>query len=258
MRNDYEELFLRHGISRQELCSMTEVEFQKTLKYFLSENPEISNDIPDARTTSQYRYVSAKLVNAQVYAPDNYNEEEALQIAIMNSLEDQDQHSANSNSSISEQSPQAPVAPPYSDFHRLREEQDRDFRAACEEAQQQTFDARNQEIFNANEAIIAEENQQERDGEVIARYYSLPSEPTSGTTIAVVVNGERCVRKFNSHCPAADVYSWVAGQTIHTDENKLYFDEFELVIPGRGVLDPERTLEEQGMTGRMMVHVHQL
>jgi hypothetical protein len=32
-----------------------------------------------------------------------------------------------------------------------------------------------------------------------------------------------------------DLYSWVAGQTIHKDKDKLYFDDFEIVVADGGV-----------------------
>jgi hypothetical protein len=66
------------------------------------------------------------------------------------------------------------------------------------------------------------------------------------------------MRKFDPRRSGADVYSWVAGQAIHNDDGKLYFDDFEIVIPGRGVVDPEKTLEEQGLKGRVMIQISEL
>jgi hypothetical protein len=245
LRNDYEDLFMRHGISRRELCSMTEVEFQKTLDAFLNEKPTADSK-HNTDVTSQYRYISPKM--AQFHASSaEYDDEEALQQAIENSLEEY--YASNTRNAKSQQA---------FDDNRIREEQDSEYRTLCENVEQQRFDTRNQEVFNANEAVIAEELQQEREGEVIGRFYSLPPEPATGTTIAVVVNGVRCIRKFDPQRLAADVYSWVAGQTIHSDEDKLYFDEFELVMPGKGVVDPDRTLEEQKMSGRIILQIDQL
>jgi hypothetical protein len=237
LRNDYERLFMGHGISRQEVCSMTDVEFQKTLDYFLNDEQPADNN-PHAGVTSQYRYISPKM--AQFYSANAAcDDDEALQQAIRDSLNEH--YAARAQHEF--------------DDNCIREEQDREYRTACDDADQQTFDTRNQELFHANEAVIAEELQQERDGEVIGRYYSLPPEPMTGSTIGVMVNGERCVRKFDPQCLAADVYSWVAGQTIHCDEGKLYFDEFELAMVGKGVVDPNQTLAEQGMSGRIMLQV---
>jgi hypothetical protein len=240
VRNDYEELFVRHGISRKEVCAMTEAEFQQTLDHFLNERNPVRED--NSVITSQYRYISPKM--AQFYAAqqqDWEDEEEALQRAIQDSL-------LETSATPGQQSVR-------SEASQVREEQDHEYKAACEDAEQQTFESRNQDIFVANEAAIAQEQQEERDGAVIGRYYSLPAEPATGTTIAAVVNGERCIRKFDPDRPAADVYSWVAGQTIHSDEGKLYFDEFELAMAGKGPVDPERTLKDQGMTGRVMLQV---
>jgi hypothetical protein len=240
LRNDCEELFVRHGISRNEVCSMTDVEFQKTLDDLLNETQCPNNSY--ATITSQYRYISPKMAQFHAANIECDEDDEALQQAIKNSLEDH--YSSNSRNAKSQE---------VFDDNMIRDEQDREYRTACEEAEQQTFDMRNQEIFNANETVIAKEQQQERNGAVIGRYYSLPPEPATGTTIAVVVNGERCIRKFDPRRLAADVYSWVAGQTIHCDEGKLYFDEFELAMAGKGIVDTDRTLEDQGMSGRILL-----
>jgi hypothetical protein len=243
LRNDYEQLFVQHGISRQEVCSMTENEFQKTLAYFLEENG-LPDSSPFPGITSQYRYISPKMAQLHGANCECEDEEQALQRAIQNSLEEYYVSNARN----------AKPTPEFED-NRIRDEQDHEYQMACEDAEQDTFNTRNQEIFNANEAIISQELQQERESAVIGRYYSLPPEPPIGTTIAIVLNGERYIRKFDPQRSAADVYSWVAGQTIHCDEGKLYFDEFELAIAGKDVVDPNRTLEDQGLTGRIMLQI---
>jgi hypothetical protein len=222
---------------------MTENEFQKTLAYFLEENGFPDNSLFPG-ITSQYRYISPKMAQFHATNFECEDEEQALQQAIQNSLEEY--YASN---------PRNAKPTPEFDDNQIRDEQDHEYQTACEDAEQDTFNTRNQETFNANEAIIAQELQQEREGAVIGRYYSLPPEPPTGTTIAVFLNGERCIRKFDPQRPAADVYSWVAGQTIHCDEGKLYFDEFELSIAGKDVVDPNRTLEDQGLTGRIMLQV---
>jgi hypothetical protein len=218
---------------------MTEVEFQKTLDYFRNDTGDITENNPYAGVTSQYRYISPKLAHLHAANQTNDDYEEDLQRAIQNSLAEQ----------------YGPTISSEYEDNQIRDEQDQEYRMACDNAEQQTFDVRNQEIYTANETLIAEESQQEREGEVVGRYYSLPREPAAGTTVAVIVNGERCIRKFDPQRLAADVYSWVAGQTIHCNDGKLYFDEFELAMAGKGVVDPEKTLEEQGMTGRIMLQI---
>jgi hypothetical protein len=242
IRNDYEELFVSRGISRQEVCSMTDAEFQKTLDYFLNERQSPHDSHPYAGVASQYRYVSAKLARARPPPADDFDDD-ALRRAIASSLEDQRRRAAPAHDSAR------------ADAGAVRAAQDREYREAYDDAQQQDFDARNAAIYQTNAALIAEERQQERECEVVRRYYSLPAEPARGTTIAVHVNGERCVRRFDPARRAADVYSWVAGQTIHSDEGKLYFDEFEVLVAGGGVVDPEKTLDEQGLRGRVMLQI---
>jgi len=261
---------------------MTEVEFQKTLQYFLDEDHKVSESNPYAQVTSQYRYVSPKVAQthpqtqaqARTQAGDHhydydYDEDEAIRIAIMNSLEDEfpknNQHSeepTSCQSSVSSSSSSYSYA-----FHNQQkptgpmsevQQQDCEYRAVCEAVDQQNFDIRNQEWLEANAAQVAEEEKQKKEAEVISRYYGLPPEPNSGITIAVIINGERCIRKFNPKMCASDVYSWVAGQTINCDDEKLFLDEFELIIPGKGVLDPELTLEEQELKGRIMLQIHDL
>jgi hypothetical protein len=50
----------------------------------------------------------------------------------------------------------------------------------------------------------------------------------------------------------------VEGQTIHNDKDKLYFDDFEIVVAGGAVVEPERTLEEQGLNGPVIVQISEV
>jgi hypothetical protein len=254
---------MSHGISRRELCSMREAEFQKTLQYFRGDGRHIDDSNNLARVTSQYRYVSPKVSQRPAAPEANYDEDDAIRIAIMNSLDDQlpkstpPQREATSCQSSSYSyvfhEPRSPTGP-LSEI----QQQDLEYKAVCEAADQKDFDSRNQEWFSANETQIAEEESRGKEAEAIARYYGLPPEPSAGTTIAVVMDGQRKMRKFDPKRPAADVYSWVAGQTINADDGKLFIGEFELAVPGKGVIDPELTLDEQGIGGRVMVQIHEV
>jgi hypothetical protein len=185
----------------------------------------------------------------------------------MNSLEDQYPSSnQTSREAISGQSascthtlhPQQQNTTPKTKAQELRAEQNREYQEACKEAERRTFDARNQDWVKANAAQLESEQRKEKEAEVISRYYGLPAEPAEGTTIATFVRGERCVRKFDPKARAADVYAWVAGQTIDSASEKLFFDEFELRIAGGRVVDADLALDEQGIKGRIMVQVHEI
>jgi hypothetical protein len=270
-RNDYEALFLQHGISRRELCSMTNPEFEKTLAY-LQETKSEPHDT-SMEFSSQYRFVSPKLAQQyQNYAPEPeypaYDEEEALRQAIMNSL-NENYHHSNLNPAANPHDAGSSYAHVYKPAskpdesrltvnQRIIREQNREYVEACDAAAQANWDARNEAHFQENESMIAAAEQQEREGEVLCRYYALGSEPTTGTTIAVQINGQRVMRRFAGDELCRNVYTWVAGQTIHDDADRLFFDNFDLRAPGIGVLDPEQTLEEQGLSGRVMLHVNRL
>jgi hypothetical protein len=268
-RNDYETLFMKHGISRRELCSMTEVEFLKTLEFFLSEGQQIDESNTDASVASQYRYISPKIARIQpkTERAPTYDENEAIRIAIMNSLEDQCPSSnQTSREATSGQSasyshvlhPQHQSTTLKTEAQELRAEQNREYREACEEVERRTFDAHNQDWMKANAAQLESEQREEKEAEVISKYYGLPAEPAEGTTIATFVRGKRYIRKFDPKAHAADVYAWVAGQTIDAGSEKLFFDEFELRIAGGGVIDADLALDKQGLKGRVMVQVHEI
>jgi hypothetical protein len=170
--DDYEELFVFRGISRQEVSLMTDVEFQKTLDDFRKESRSRHDNIPDAGMTSQYRYVSAKPAHRYQQIAENFDDvDQARRRAIQNFVEEQEAH----NSARRDRS-------------KIHAEQDGEDGDACNDSQQREFDARNEEIHHANQAPMTDEDGQEgeeREGEVIRRYDSLPPEPAKGTTIAV-------------------------------------------------------------------------
>jgi len=49
-----------------------------------------------------------------------------------------------------------------------------------------------EEHYAQNQDLIKED----RQGEVVKEYYSLPKEPSKGTTFAIQLNGKRIIRKF--------------------------------------------------------------
>ena len=133
-------------------------------------------------------------------------------------------------------------------------DQDAEYREALEKETLRQIEEDAAEHFEQNEAQI----QEERLAEVVGQYYSLPKEPEKGTTIAVLLNGKRIMRKFDPNEKGQHVYVWVAGQTMHDDDNddKLYLDNFNLVIPPFGnELKHDQTLKEQGLTSRHMLQI---
>lgn len=347
-RNDYENLFLQHGISRNELCMMTDAEFQKTLQYFLS-NPDTNNQYNNYanNSSSQYRYISPKLYAQResqmrrprrepmiqttggwepAYQPSHQSsysyqreeptnqsnensfeqqypdysqyqqidEDEALQAAIQSSLQEhyqsipsqemepeqeQENYPSEENNGFNgyqeEQEPDPePEVPsssyshvfkqtkkneriPQNEAQRLLDEQNRDYHKCVEEAFQREMEENLAKHYEENQQQIEKEEQEQRIGEVVSKYYSLKPEPAQGTTIAVMINGQRYIRKFDPNSKAEDVYAWAAGQTIdeEDEDEKLYFYNFELQAPGIGVISPDETLAEQGVKGRVMLNV---
>lgn len=361
-RNDYESLFLQHGISRNELCMMTDAEFQKTLQYFL-DNPNSYQQTTDySNSGSQYRYISPKLyaqresrmrrsrrepmIQTQggwepAYQPSNssyqnsydsyqapqssyqssqdsntvypdysqyqqYDEDAALQAAIQSSLQDHNQYMQNQEQEIPadnynnedynqvyeqylEMPPEAPreqeaehdqeLEPepeypsssyshvfkptkkneriPQNESQRLLDEQNRDYNRCVEEAFQREMEENLAKHYEENQQQIEREEQEQRLGEVVSKYYSLKPEPATGTTIAVMLNNQRYIRKFDPDSKGEDVYAWVAGQTIdeEDEDERLYFYNFELQAPGIGIISPDETLAEQGVRGRVMMNV---
>ncbi|KAH0792262.1 hypothetical protein GPJ56_003788 [Histomonas meleagridis] len=279
-RNDFENLFIQHGYRRDEICSMPEKVFQRTLDSFLNEDqsPEVNPYYPE----TQYRYVSQRQAqeNQKRYAAylaelqkqqqqQNQNrqansayqdcdEEEALRIAMMRSLEEN--YAKPKEECPQPSNPNNDQTNSYRNIQNSRNiinEQNNEYRDACEQAFQTEMEQNHNKHFEENEAIIREEEQNQREAEVIGRYYGLKPEPQTGIAIAVNIFGQRYIRKFNSCDLAKDIYSWVAGQTINEDQ-KLYFDMFNLRKPNGQVLDPEMTLEEQGIKRSTMLQIELL
>ncbi|KAH0787774.1 hypothetical protein GPJ56_008297 [Histomonas meleagridis] len=266
-RNDYEKLFLQHGYSRDEICSMPEKVFQRTLESFLNEgqSPEMSY-YPE----TQYRYVSqrqaqenqkryeeyfANLQSQQGQNPDypqDYNEDEAIRLAMQRSLEENYAHPE-------QECPQFTYnnQPNYQSARDIIHDQNCEYRDACDQAFQTEMENNHNRHYEENEAIIREEEHNQREAEVIGRYYGLKPEPESGIAIAVNLFGQRIIRKFDPNELAKDIYSWVAGQTIN-EEQKLYFDMFNLRLPNGQVLNPDMTIGEQGIRGRTMLQIEML
>lgn len=287
-RNDYETLFVRHGISRRELSAMTDMQYHAALDRILNEESE-SPQYYSPEADSRYRYISPKLMEEeqrmQQEYQSGYDEEEAIRIATMNSLQDQWNqyshspsmesyrqepvcetpiHHAQSTSDIPSSSysyvfkPQQESAP-MNESQQIVRDQDDEYRAACEQATRDEIHANSDLHFQENEALIAEDERNNKEAEVMRLYYQLPPEPATGTTIATILNGERIMRKFSPQEPAANVYAWIAGENNLSDTpDKLFVDNFELRLPGGVVIDPTQTLEEQALKGRIMVQVNSL
>ena len=288
-RNDYESLFVRHGISRRALADMTDSDYRGALAQILNEESSHPNYYaPEA--DSRYRYISPSLAaeerRMQEEYQSGYDEEEALRIAMMNSLEDQWNQYAHSPSMepvnpepvYQETMQHAQSEPdmasssysyvfkphkegpaPTTEAQQIVRDQDDEYRAACEEATRNEIHANSDLHFQENEAMIAEEEKNNKEGEVMRLYYQLPPEPAAGTTIATMLNGERLMRKFGLDEMAGDIYAWIAGENNLLDTpDKLYVDNFELRLPGGVVIDPNQTLAQQGLKGRIMVQVNVL
>lgn len=339
IRAEYAPVLERYGFTDDEICEMSDAEFQKSVQYVLSQQKYYSQP-----AATQYRYVSPKIYAQQQatrkaplvandsgfepayqpnsinnypsyeqqyyqgYEPD-YDEEEAIRQAMMNSINDYEEYQAkmtreneeqyyqqnqveqqdNYHNEYPEQSEDLPIQEepeqpqqvqeeeqiPQSSYsysyvqpknvgyqtenQRILSDQDREYNEACEKAFSEEMNNRQDEYYEANNYLIQEEMKREREAAVLGKYYGLPEEPKQGVTIAVMMNGKRLIRKFNPDEYGIDVYAWVAGQTIDEEpDSRLYFDNFELGIGGGHIIDMNQTLQEQGVTGRVLININML
>ena len=85
----------------------------------------------------------------------------------------------------------------------------------------------------------------------------LPPEPETGIIIAVVLpNQKRITRKFDPKELGMDVFTWVSSDdSIINDETYVVgYDLQSAFLPN---LDPEKSLSEQGIKGRVLFRVQQ-
>jgi hypothetical protein len=88
------------------------------------------------------------------------------------------------------------------------------------------------------------------------RAAQVPPEPTNGVAIALCFpNLKRVTRKFGVTQLGDDIYAFVANSDQMFDDASLPLN-FELRLsPGSDRLDRNRTLAEQGLTKRTLIHV---
>lgn len=264
-RNDFEDLFLQRGYLRDEICSMPEDVFRRLLDSFLNEDNSNSN--PEIRTSSQYRYVSQRQAQENQRRYEEYvqnmrsqyqneeDEDEAMRIAMMNSL-NENYANAPGSSTAADSANSADNANTGSSAD-IVDEQNAEYANARNEAYQTELENSFAKHFEENERIIEQEREQQREAELVGRYYGLKQEPATGVTVGIMLRGKRFVRRFDPAELAADVYSWIAGQTIHEDE-RLYLDMFQLKKATGEVVDPDATLQDQNIKGRIMLQIDML
>lgn len=281
-RNDYEDLFIQRGFLRDEICSMPQDVFEKLLNSFLNEDN--SNAGNNKYSSSQYRYVSQKQAqeNQKRYEEyiknmknqyQNEDDDEAMRIAMQNSL---NENYAGSNNNVADEDEAMRIAIQNSlkenyantnenpnnenenehqqDDKSIIKDQDEEYMNATNEAYKTELEDNFSKHYEENQKIIEQENQNQREAELIGRYYGLKEEPATGVTIAIMLNGKRYIRKFNPTDLAKDIYSWIAGQTINEDD-KLYLDMFQLKKATGEVIDPNLSLQDQNLKGRIMLQI---
>lgn len=149
---------------------------------------------------------------------------------------------------------------PSTEDQRIFDEQTQNYYQCQEEAFRKEMNENLEKHFEENQQQIELEEKERKASEVVSKYYSLKPEPKSGVTFAVMIQNQRYIRKFDPETMGRDIYTWVAGQTIDEDDEdeKLYFDEFELQIPGIGIIAEDQTIAEQGIKGRVMMNIIRL
>jgi hypothetical protein len=134
--------------------------------------------------------------------------------------------------------------------------QDQEYQDACAAYTREMEEQRRLE----EQKILEEQNELERIAEqtalLQAKCLSLPPEPAQGTTIAINLDGKRKMRKFGADEPGEHVYYWVASEFISAGQTKE-IEEFEVRFIDK-VIDKEATLEEQNITGRVVLSVCEL
>jgi hypothetical protein len=115
------------------------------------------------------------------------------------------------------------------------------------------------ETDSMTEKWRSEQERRRREDELAAKFRALPAEPRTGVSIAFSMpNGSRIKRTFEPNVTGELIYIWVAGSTIGW-ERQLELGTFELEVPlGMKRVEKNRTLAEQGISGRMVLAVSQL
>jgi hypothetical protein len=145
---------------------------------------------------------------------------------------------------------------PLGELQLLRRSQDDEYVETVEEAQRREAeeDRMRRESEEAKGRIAEEMERKASEVEEMAR--AMAPEPMQGVAIAAsLVGGERVVRRFRPSDQGKWVYAWVAWKS--TGKGRvLAFDDFELkTTVGNAKLECDRTLHEQGITGRVLFAV---
>jgi hypothetical protein len=78
----------------------------------------------------------------------------------------------------------------------------------------------------------------------------LPPEPEDGILVAVALpSKKRAARKFDKDAPGGDIARWVAT------DHEISGGKFELRLGTGQVVDPKKTLAEQGIVARTLLTV---
>jgi hypothetical protein len=135
----------------------------------------------------------------------------------------------------------------------VRDEQDREFARAEQDALMRSFERREQRATAEEErrAVLAAD----ADCRVAVRLAleAIGPEPADGVLIVVVFPPkDRVSRRFLPSQPGEHVYAWIENEDFMWRDNNLI--KFTLKT-GPAELDREKTLGEQGISGRCMLQV---
>ncbi|KAH0789306.1 surface protein [Histomonas meleagridis] len=143
---------------------------------------------------------------------------------------------------------------------RIHNEQDREYELAMEQAKRrEQEDAVKLLEEESNKEFQAEIQRAEKDSidEIYAQLVNaakeLPDAPNGIAICLKMPSGARVTRKFDAKC-AGQLHTFVKGQEEMFDEEKRPL-EFTINLPQGGEIIAEKTLEEQGITRRVMLNV---
>jgi hypothetical protein len=135
---------------------------------------------------------------------------------------------------------------------KLRQHQNAEF----EQAENEARELQKMEAIKQAKVQQELENDQIQRGAIQKRAAQIPEEPATGVQIAICFpDQKRVVRKFDADQNTEDVLAFVANHDQMFD-NKMRPRAFSVAFgAGNAMLDPAKTLSEQGIRGRTMMRV---
>jgi hypothetical protein len=238
-RTCFLDVFLDHGISPTEIHSMSDIEFTATLNGYLDEtDPSSQSPAHEFEDSLLQEAIALSLM-------ESHSQRLLAADAILRPCVGRRRTFDHFEAIPSVRHKPATLATFSEDYATERQIQDSEYEEVIEEARRAEREKRRAE------------QERKRKGRMLAESFrGLPPEPKEGVVIAVAMpNGGRIQRKFEPNTKAELVYVWVAGTSVGW-EKSLVLGEFELEVPiGMKRIEKEKSLGEQGISGRVLLSV---